>query len=116
MGHGTWQVFTVTMASGGSLSTHADLGGGYPTAYLEVSSTPSQSAHQIRAAYQAAGPFNTVYHPSINSSTVAANAYTIPSGVTGALVPIPGGIRFLKVYATAAMDNGANYRIHIADE
>lgn len=116
MGIGVWNYNTVSMASGNSLSAELDLGRGYPTIYLEISSTPSQSEHQIYAAAVASGVFNPVYQPSVNSSTVSNNIYKIGSGITGALVPIPGGLRHIKVYATAAMTNGAAYRIHVGDD
>lgn len=117
MGHGYGAYHIVTMASGGSITAGVDLGRAYPSVYLEISSSPSQSEHRILAAASGiAGTYNTVYHPSINSATVATNIYKIPSGVTGAIVPIPGGFRYLKVFATAAMDNGMVYRIHVGDE
>lgn len=116
MGHGAYRVFIVSMASGDSLTSALDLGAAYPSVYLEIASTPSNSEHRMRAAASLTGTFNTVYHPAINSSTVGVNPYVIPSSVTGALIPIPGGFRFLKVFATAAMTNGGTYRIYAGDE
>lgn len=116
MGHGWGTYHVLTMASGGSLTSAIDLGRPYPSVYLEISSTPSQSEHRVLAAATLSGAYNTVYHPAINSATVAANIYKIPSGATGAMIPVPGGLRFLKVFATAAMDNGAVYRVHVGDE
>lgn len=116
MGHGYSTIQTVTMVSGESLSSAIDLGRVYPSVYLEIASTPSNSEHQVRAAASLGGTFNTVYHPAINSSTVSNNIYKIGSGITAAIVPIPGGLRFLKIYATAAMTNGQVYRVYACDE
>lgn len=116
MGHGCESIYTASMASGDSLTSAIDLGRVYATVYVEIVSIPSNSEHQIRAAGTLAGTYNTVYHPAINSSTVAVNIYKIPSSVTGALVPIPGGFRYIKVYATAAMTNGATYKIYGGDQ
>lgn len=116
MGHGWRTVHSVTMASGGSLTSAIDLGRAYPSVYVEISSSPSQSEHRFLAAASLGGVYNTIYHPAINSATVACNIYKIPSGVTGALVPVPGGFQFMKVFATAAMDNGTVYRIHVGDD
>ncbi len=117
MGHGFQTVFTVTMASGGSLTSAIDLQRGFPSVYIQISSTPSGSEYRFRASDTLAGVYSTVYHPSLNSSTVGVNPYVIPSSVTGVLIPIPaGGFRFLKIYATAAMDNGAVYKLYCGDE
>ena len=116
MGHGFQTYFVVSMASGDSLTSALDLGGGYPSVYVEIASTPSNSIHQVRAAATLTGTYNTVYFPSINSSTVTTNPYSIATAATGALVPIPGGFRFIKIHATGAMTNGATYRVYIGDE
>jgi hypothetical protein len=104
------------MASGDSLTSALDLGKAYGTVYVEIASTPSQSEHRIRAAASLGGTYNTVHHPAINSSTVAVNPYVIPSAITGALVPIPGGLRYIKIFASAAMTNGATYRVYAGEE
>jgi hypothetical protein len=116
MGHGWSTYFLASMVSGDSLSAALDLGRGYPTVYVEIASTPSQSEHQFRAAATLTGTYNTIYHPAINSSTVANNIYKVGSGVTGAAVPVPGGFRYMKVYATAAMTNGNVYKVFVSDE
>ena len=109
-------IYTVSMASGDSLTSALDLGRAFGTIYVEIASTPSNSEHRVRAAATLAGTYNTVYHPAINSSTVAVNPYVIPSTVTGALVPVPGGLRFMKIIASAAMTNGATYRIYCGED
>ncbi len=116
MGQGTEAIYVVSMASGDSLTSALDLGRAFPSVYVEIASIPSNSEHRIRAAASLNGVYNTVYHPAINSSTVTVNPYIIPSGVTGGLVPIPGGFRFIKIFASAAMANGATYRVYGGDE
>lgn len=116
MGHGCESIYTVSMVSGNSLSSAIDLGRVYASVYMQISSVPSNSEHRIYAAESMAGVFSVVCHPAINSSTVAVNAYVIPSGITGAIVPIPGGFRYLKIFASAAMDNVATYKIYGCDE
>jgi hypothetical protein len=116
MGHGAWSPYLVSMASGDSLTSALDLGRAFPSVYVEIASTPSNCDHRILAAASLTATYNTVYHPAINSSTVAVNPYVIASGVTGAIVPIPGGFRFIKIFATAAMTNGATYKVYCGDE
>lgn len=117
MGHGAQAVFTATMASGGSLTSALDLGRGFPSVYLQIQSTPSNSEYGIYAADVLVGPYAQVHHPALNSSTVGTNPYRIASSVTAALVPIPAGaFRFIKIFATAAMDNGAVYKLYCGDE
>jgi hypothetical protein len=52
-----------------------------------------------------------VQHFPINSATVANNTYTILSSVTNAIVPIPAGLRYVKVERTATADSGHSYVI-----
>lgn len=116
MGFGAYAPYIVSMVSGDSLTSALDLGRAFPSIYVEIASTPSNSEHRIRAAATLSGTYNTVYHPAINSATVAVNPYVIPSTVTGAIVPIPGGFRYIKIFASAAMTNGASYRIYCGDD
>ncbi len=116
MGHGAYAVYTVSMTSGDSLTSALDLGRSFPCIYVEIASTPSATDHQMKVAATLGGTYNTVYHPSLNSSTVTTNPYKVASGVTGAVVPFPGGFQFIKIWATAAMANGCTYKVYCGDE
>jgi hypothetical protein len=99
------------MASGGTLTSAYDLGGWYKTLYLEIKSMPSNSALLIQSSRTVDGTYRRVYHPTINSSTVGTNPYTVSSAATSAIVPIPGVHRYLKIEATMAVDNGTTFNI-----
>jgi hypothetical protein len=110
-----YSVYTVTMASAGTLTGEANLGGTYKVAYLEVLSMNSNSQHHIKAANESGGTYRQVYHPSLNSSTVGTNVFAIGSAVSNGFIPIPDGLQFIKVETTATVDNGTTYRIHAGD-
>lgn len=113
MGHGVACKFTVTMASGATLTGSLDLGRAYGKVYLDP--TGAASEVRIQAAAASGGTFRQVYHPSINSSTVGANMFKIPSSVSGGLIEIPNGLRFIKVETTATVDNGATFTLIASD-
>lgn len=115
MGHGAKTVYTQTLTSGGTLTSAIDLGRAWNSVYLEITSIPSNSQIHIQAAETLAGTYRRVYHPSINSSTVTTNVFAVSSAVTNAIVPIPGGLRFMKVETTMAIDNGTVFKIHGGD-
>lgn len=115
MSHGLYKVYTVTMASGGTLSSECDLGRGYENVYLEIPSMTSNSQHYIQVASVTGGTYRRVCHPAINSSTVGINDLAIHSAATSRLVPIPNGFQFYKIETTATCDSGEVYRILAGD-
>ncbi len=108
---GAFKAMPATMASGGTLSAAIDLGGSYDVAYLEIPTMVSGTAYAIQAATEITGTYRRVKHPSLNSSTVATNDFLIASSATNCLVPIPSGLRYLKVETTATVDNGALFKV-----
>ncbi len=113
MSYGPISVFTVTMASAGTLSSEIDLGRSWKKVYLDP--TGAASEVRIQAAITAGGTYRQVYHPSINSSTASANIFKIPSAVSGGLIEIPAGLRFVKVETTATVANGNAFKIICSD-
>lgn len=113
MSYGPISVFTVTMASAGTLSSEISLGRAWKLAYLDP--TGANSEVRIQGTTEAGGTYRQIYHPSINSSTVGANIFKIPSSVSGGLIPIPTGLKFLKVETTAAVTNGQAFKIICSD-
>lgn len=101
--------YAVTMASGATLTAELDLGSYFTNLYLDC--TGAASEIRLQAAAAAGGTYRQVYHPSINSSTVGVNIFKISSAASGGFVPIPAGIRFLKVETTATVSNGLTFTI-----
>jgi hypothetical protein len=113
MGVGAHRPYQVTMASGVSLSTSIDLGRAWAKVYLDP--TGAASEVRLQAAPTIDGSFRQVYHPSINSSTVGANIFKIPSAVSGGLIELPAGLQFIKVETTAAVANGLTFKLICSD-
>jgi hypothetical protein len=108
---GSWTKFTKTISSGGTLTSEFDLGGAWGAVYLEIPSMPSGSAFYIQASKASGGTYRRIKHPAINSSTVTVNDFTLPSSATNCMVPIPNGLRYVKVETTATMDNGQEFTV-----
>lgn len=114
MGHGAEAVYFVTMASGGVLTPAIDLGRAFAKVHLEVPTLTSNTQLHIQAAVAKTDVFRRVKQWNVASANVATD-YAISSGVTNGIAPIPGGLRYLKVEATATIDNGALFRIICSD-
>jgi hypothetical protein len=115
MGHGADAVFAATMASGGTLTAAADLGRAWGRVYLQIPSGTSNTQYYIKGSGDNA-TFCRVYFDSLNSSTVGTNLYAIHSSLTGAIVPVPPGIQYLKVESTMLVADGATYKFICSDE
>jgi hypothetical protein len=113
MGHGAHTKYRATMASGGTLTSEIDLGRAWGKVYLDP--TGAASEVRLQAAASTGGTFRQVYHPSINSSTVGANIFKIPSSVSGGLIELPAGLRFIKVETTAAVADGGSFTLICSD-
>lgn len=107
--------FTVTMASAGTLTGEIDLGGAWYSVYLEIPTLTSNTQHHIQVANTSGGTYRRIYHAPINSATSSSNVFAISSGVTNGVVPIPGGIRYIKIETTATVNDGAVYRVFAGD-
>lgn len=110
MSFGPVKVFTVTMASAGTLSSEADLGHACQYAYLEIISMTSNSQHHIQAAASTGGTYRRVKLQPV-SATVQTVDWAVASAASTAFVPLPPGLQYVKVETTATVDNGCNYRI-----
>lgn len=108
-------VFTVSMASGGTLTTYIDLGGSWENCYLQVPSMISNTQHHIQTATDYDQIYRRVKHPAINSLTVGTNDFAITSSATNCVIPMPNGLRFIKIETTATVDSGETYKIICAD-
>jgi hypothetical protein len=115
MSHGPLSVFYKTIASAATKSSEFDLARAWKTVYLEIPSMTSNTQIHIQAANESGGTYRRVYHPAVNSSAAQVNVFAITSSVTGCMVPIPNGFRYLKVETTATVDNGATFRMICSD-
>lgn len=105
-------VYTATMASAGTLTGEINLSTqAWTTVYLEVPTLTSNTQLHLKAANSTGGTFRRVKHPAVNTSSVQCNDYSIASAATGVLVPLPAGLRFIKIESTATVDDGCVFRV-----
>ena len=121
MSHGPLSVFTgITVASGASTSGEVDLARAWKTVYLDIGTMSTGMAVGIWAAHALAadgGVYRPVYHPTINSATVATSQFLISGvvGTNGGTVPIPNGFRYFKVVLTGVVSGGALFKAICSD-
>lgn len=108
---GVYQSFDASIASFSSLSNAVDLSMSHGKNFLVIPSMTSNSEVYLRAADSMAGTYRAVYHPPINSSTVAVNRFIVPSAITNAVVEIPNGLRYVKVETSATVSFTAGFQI-----
>lgn len=113
MSHGALSIFNATMASGATLTSEVDLGRSWARVYLD----PTGAASEVRfqAAATSGGTYRQVYLPQPGTSTVQANIWKVSSGISGGLIEAPAGLRYIKVETTAAVANGASFKLYCSD-
>lgn len=115
MSYGPLSVFTTTMASAGTSTGQVDLARSWKLVYLAVPSMTSNTQIHINAAAEDGATFRYTYHPMANAASPTGFRFLINSAVTNAMVPIPNGLRFIKVETTATVDNGCVFKIICSD-
>lgn len=108
---GPFSAYSTTIASGATASAALDLQFGWGATYLVVPSMTSNTQIHIQSSDVATGTYRRVKHPSINSSTVTTNDFAIASSATNCVVPIPAGLRFVKIETTATVDSGQAFKV-----
>jgi hypothetical protein len=103
------------MASFSTLTGEIDLGHAWSQVFLEIPSMISNTQLHIQAAYTSGGTYRRVKQPPLNSSTVGTNDFAIVSGATNCMVPIPSGLRYIKVEATATVSFTASFNVICGD-
>lgn len=99
---------SVTIASAASTSDSADLGGYFPTVFVQIPTMSTAASFQIDHSFDAGSTFYQMFHPPINSATVAQNLVniTITVGTNGGYFQIPGGGQCFRFRAAAVVNNG----------
>lgn len=100
-------VYVITMPSGATLTSAVDLQRNWKTVYLDFVTFSTAANLFVHAAPTSDGTYRRVFHPPLNSSTVGVNVFTISTAASGGYVPIPNGIRFLKIEIGTAPTDGA---------
>ncbi len=117
MSHGARSVFTMSMASDTTLSSGIDLARAWNRVYLQIPSMVSGTDICLQGAYSAAASYMRVMANVVNTATIAANTFTIQSGFSNRIIPIPvEGIQYIKIeYTTATTATSQIFRIICSD-
>lgn len=112
------RVFSFTIASGASTSDSVNLGSG-AWKYVSVQVGTMSTAAAIGVQNAADGStFYNVFHPTINSATVATPQVFIASGVgtNGGVAQIPvAGLNHVRFLATAVVSGGVAIKVICSD-
>lgn len=92
--------FSLTIASGVSLSTSLDLGYGWGKINVAIPTMASGSGINFFAAESLTGTYRQIFHaPTVTSAPVA---YSILSSVTNCMIPLQVTPQFVKIQLPTA--------------
>lgn len=109
------QVYSFTIASGASTSEAIDLGAhGWSYVNVQVGTMSTAAAIALQNSVDGGTSYYYVYHPTIQSATVATPQVFIASGVgtNGGICQIPvQGLNNIKFVATAVVSGGVAIKV-----
>ncbi len=108
-------VYVVTMPAAATLTSAFDLQRNWKTVYLDMVTLSTGANLFVQAAAIEGGTFRRVYHPVINSSSAQANVFTITTAASGGYIPIPNGLRFMKIEVGTAPAVQAEFKLICSD-
>jgi hypothetical protein len=107
-------VYSCSIATFTSLSNALDLGQAWDAAYLVINSMTSNSQHFLRASPTLAGTYSRVKYASVGTSSVQTNDWAVASAASSAIVPIPQGLRYIKVETSAICSFSPSYDVIVS--
>src|SRR5688500_9811292 len=112
MGHGSFQKFVLTMASGGTLTAAFDLGRAQARIGIGVDSVSATTMY-----LQVAGAIDGTYRRVFQDGTgaTAPGLYQVTMASSAAVHPAPGGYRYIKIETEAEVVDGASFEILAGD-
>lgn len=113
MSHGPNSTYQVIIASNATTSAELDMGRVWKKVYL----APNSCGAEVRmlACESSGGTFKSVYLPQPATSTVQANLWKVATGVSGGVIEIAAGFRYMKFTVTATAANGTTFVVYGAD-
>lgn len=112
MAHGAQSVFSVTIASGTSTSSEVDLSRAWRRVYLDPTGAGGECRFQATNA--SAGTYRNVQWPASASGT--AGTAVVGSAISGSIIEVPlAGLRYVKVFVTGTVANGATLKLYCSD-
>lgn len=108
------RVFPITMGAAATLTSYVDLKSHFKSISLVLPTMASASDFYIQAAETSSDTFRRVKIPVYagSTATVAVNTFTIASGVSNAIVPLPiNGLRYIKIEASTLNSNAIGFKL-----
>lgn len=114
MSYGPYTVFTATMPSGGTSTSGVELARAWKYIYLEIPTMTSNTEMYVNGSGLDT-TYRPIYHALPAITFPVAIRFVINSALTNAFVPVPNGIRYLKVETSATVDDGCIFRVVCSD-
>ena len=114
MSYGPLEPYSITMPSGGTSTASLDIARSWKTIYLEIPSMTSNSELYINGSTDNV-TFRMTYHPQGAVTAPIGVRFLINSAVTNAIVPIPNGVRYIKIESSATINNGCVFKVLCSD-
>lgn len=118
MSYGPQSVFgPYIIASGASTCSEIALDRSWKNIFLQIGTMSTGVNLNIQGRNSLTTAYYTVFHPSINSSTVTNNPFIISGAVGsgGGIVPIPNGIPYLRPVGTGVISGGCSFYVICSD-
>jgi hypothetical protein len=102
--YGVVEQYTMSVATGATISSHSDLSSrSWDKIYLSIPTMASGTDFFIQGSAHVTQAFRRIAHPIGNNAINLVDEFRIPSGAANNLVPIPNGIRYVKIELSTAM-------------
>lgn len=106
---GAYEVFSVTMTSGATLTGEVDLKRAWSK--IMIDTTGAASEVRFQGTTVTGGTYRQVLVPNALSSTVESNIWKVSSAASGSLPYAPTGLRYMKIETTATVANGVTFKL-----
>ena len=115
MSAGNVKIFTQTLTTGATLTSALDLQTRpWTNIYLDIPTMASASDFYIQGSAENDN-YRRIMHPVINGQS-DPNTFIIGSAAANKIVPIPNGVRFIKIeLSTALTSNSLEFRLICSD-
>jgi len=114
MGHGAQSVYSVSIASGASTSSGINLARSWDNMCVEVSTMSTAAVINIFHSNDGGSTYYQLFAPTVNTSTVTANAVAIATSVGsgGGVIVLPfAGVKYIQFRTTSVVSGGVNIKV-----
>lgn len=110
------KTYRKTMASNTTLTPLFDIEGPWDQVWLDKPTFATNTAVFLHAAIASGATYTRIAYPDVQTATVQTNDWAIQSGVSARMVPLPTGLRYVKVeFGSAVTDTTFPIDIYCID-